>query len=494
MPASESVELTDVDVAVVGGGIAGITTAYLLKLAGSRVALIEADGLARGVTGHTTAKVSAAHGVKYTTLERQHDRQTAAEYGASQSAALAWLREQVDATSIECELSDRDSYVYTADPKRVDALREEAAAATRAGLPADFVTELDLPLAVAGAVRVRDQAQFHPVRWLGALAERIPGEGSYIAQRCRVLDAEETATGVTLSTEQGPLRCRDAVIATHFPILDRGFYFARMAPVRDVVVAGHVPRDREPRGMYLSADTHHSIRSAGRGGDRTLVIVGGEPYRAGEETDVLERQRRLAGWATERLGLSGIEYRWSAQDNHPVDSLPYIGRYTRGSEHLWVATGFGQWGMTNGIVAGQLLRDLITDSDTGWRRYASLYDPGRRLTRKSVTNLVTDNLSVAEHFVLDRAKALLAGDPETLAPGDAGVFTVSGKLAAVRRDEHGTLHALSGRCTHLGCAVAFNDAEKSWDCPCHGSRFDIDGTPIQGPATRPLPQLDFPET
>jgi glycine/D-amino acid oxidase-like deaminating enzyme/nitrite reductase/ring-hydroxylating ferredoxin subunit len=486
-PQERAGALPDVDVAVVGGGIAGITTAYLLKQSGRTVALIEARRLLDGVTGHTTAKVSAQHGLIYAELRDRFDVETAAAYGASQLAALAWLRGEVADLGVDCQWAERDSFVYVEDSGQRDRVLREAEAAAECGLPASYVDAVDLPYPVAGAVMFTRQAQFHPVRWLRALADRIPGDGSHIVEQTRVLDADDDGT---VTTDRGPLRARDVVIATHYPILDREFYFARLAPVRDLVVAGSVARGQAPSAMYLAADTGHSIRATPLTDDRELVIVLGEHYRPGSQVDVTDHHRNLARWATSRLGLPAIEYRWSAQDNATVDRLPYIGRYTSSSDHLWVATGFGQWGMTNGTLAGLLLRDLITGQDNPWAR---LYDPDRPWLRHGAGAFVRDNAIVAKHFIGDRLRALLTHTSTDLEPGQATVGTVGGHLAALRRDGDGRLTALSARCTHMGCAVAYNDAEQTWDCPCHGSRFALDGSVVQGPATTPLQPLALPD-
>src|SRR2546423_8096193 len=348
--------LPEADVAVVGGGIAGVTTAYLLKRAGRTVALVEARRLLDGVTGHTTAKVSAQHGLIYAELRDRFDAETAAGYGASQLAALEWLRAEAGRIGVDGGWADRDSSVYAEDPGQRDRLRREADAAAGCGLPASLVDQLDLPYPTAGAVRFTGQAQFHPVRWLRALADRIPGDGSHHLEHTRVHDVDADAGTVT--TDRGQLRARDVVVATHFPILDRGFFFARMAPVRDLVVAGPVPAGQAPTGMYLAADTGHSIRATPPAACRELVLVLGEHYRPGTQSEVTDHHRALARWAVSPLGLASVDYRWSAQDNSTVDRLPYIGRYTHGSRHLRGATRFGPSGMTNGTPAGLLLLDL----------------------------------------------------------------------------------------------------------------------------------------
>jgi nitrite reductase/ring-hydroxylating ferredoxin subunit len=267
--------------------------------------------------------------------------------------------------------------------------------------------------------------------------------------------------------------------------------------VRELVVAGPMPADAAPKHMYLSAGDGHSIRTtpyasrSSDGAEQVLAIVLGEHYRPGAETDVEERHAALATWALTELGLSHITYRWSAQDNVTVDGLPYIGRFSRRSDRLWVATGFGQWGMTNGTLAGLLLRELICGPPHDWiDEWENLYNPVRL---PSPGSLLRDQIAVAEHFVADRLRAVGARAPADLAPGEAATTTVGAHLAAVRRDPDGTLVALSGRCTHLGCAVAFNDDEQSWDCPCHGSRFGLDGAVLHGPAVAPLAPLDIRE-
>jgi glycine/D-amino acid oxidase-like deaminating enzyme/nitrite reductase/ring-hydroxylating ferredoxin subunit len=487
-------ELADVDVAVLGGGIAGITTAHLLKQAGLTVALIEARELLEGVTGHTTAKVSAQHGLIYADLARRFGADAARVYGLSQLTALEWIRAESTRLGIDCEWSERDSFVYCSDPAGLDEVREEAEVAASLGLPASFVSETDLPVPVAGAVRFAGQAQFHPVRWLRTLAAGLPGDGSYVAEGVRALDVR-TGDPHRVVTEAGTFGAAHVVVATHYPILDRGFFFARLEPVRELVVAGPMPAATAPKHMYLSTDDGHSVRTtpyaanASDGSAQVLAIVLGEHYRPGAETDVEERHAALASWALSSLGLAHITYRWSAQDNVTVDGLPYIGRFSRRSDRLWVATGFGQWGMTNGTLAGLLLRDLISERSYEWtKEWADLYDPARL---PSPGGLVRDQMAVAEHFVADRLRAVGARAPADLAPGEAATTTVGTRLAAVRRDADGTLVALSGRCTHLGCAVAFNDDEQSWDCPCHGSRFGLDGGVLQGPAVTPLERVEI---
>ncbi len=465
----------EADVVVLGAGIAGLTAAYLLAEAGRSVLVLEANEVAAGVSGNTTAKVTAQHALLYHRL----DRQTAAAYGASQLAALEWIAAQ----DVECDLERADSHVYLTEPDQRDLLRAEATAAAAAGLPADYLDEVDLPVGAVGAVRFRDQAQFHPRRWLLGLAEKIESLDGRIVEGVRATGVRE-GTPTIVRTTAGAVRAAQVVVATHYPVFDRGLFFARLDPVRDLVLAGPAPTD--VAGMYLDGDTHYSVRTAPVDGVRHL-IVGGEHYRVGDHVDVLARYRRLADWARDRLGLTDIRYRWSAHDLSTVDGLPYVGRYHPRAKNLWVATGFGQWGMTGGTAAGLLLRDLVLDRAND---HAALYDPNR-FSLRAAGNLVSNNATVAKFLAGDHLRALRADGLSDL-PADAATVTRrGGSMVAAYRDDSGALHAVSARCTHLGCLVAFNNAERSWDCPCHGSRFDVDGQVIQGPAVRPLRRISF---
>ncbi|HEV2784142.1 MAG TPA: FAD-dependent oxidoreductase [Actinophytocola sp.] len=476
----------EVDVAVLGAGIAGLTTAYLLAQAGRSVLVLEAGRVATGVSGNTTAKLSAQHSLIYHRLTDHKGPEAARTYAAAQLAALDWVAEQAQRLGIECDLVRTDSYVYTTDPRRRSLLRRETDAAAAAGLPAELVDEIALPIRIAGAVRVADQAQFHPRRWLLGLAAYVEELGGTIVEEVRAVGVDEGQVNVVRTTA-GEVRARDVVVATHYPILDRALYFARLEPVRDLVIAGPVGPELAPDGMFLDAVTHHSVRTATGPGGEQLLVVGGEHYRVGSHVDVLQRFNRLAAWAERNVWLDKIEYRWSAHDMSTLDDVPYVGRYHPATRNLWVATGFGQWGMTGGTAAGLLLRDLILGQDNA---AAGLYDPNR-FSLRAAGKLVHANATVAKYLVGHHARALTGTpDIDALAPGEATVTRRGAGMVAAHRSADGELHLVSARCTHLGCLVAFNNAESTWDCPCHGSRFTVDGAVVQGPAVRPLRRLD----
>ena len=478
-----------VDVAVVGAGIAGLSTAWELARRGRSVAVLEADRVATGVTGHTTAKLSALHTLVYARLRRTRGTDAAKLYGRSQTEAIQHASALVKELGIDCDWEDTEAYTYAQDPESAGELRAEAEAAREAGLPAEYVTETGLPFPVAGAVRVSEQAQFHPRKYLLALADDLLRRGARIHEHTRVVGLRE-GEPCRLTTEAGPtVTATDVVVATHYPIFDRALLFTRLSPRRELVLTAPVGSGLAPHGMFITPEQGtRSLRTAPYRDGQRLLIVTGEHFTPGTGDDVEERFERLADWATGHFGRLTFTHRWATQDNDSTDSVPLVGPLHAGSRHTYVATGFGGWGMSGGIMAGRLLSDLVTGQNPPW---SELYDPRRvRTAVREAPAFLKHQAHVARHFVGDRIPPTSGGSVDDIAPGDGAIVRVDGHRCAVHRDDDGALHAVSARCTHLGCLVAFNRAERAWECPCHGSRFDPDGQILQGPATRPLPGHD----
>lgn len=477
---------TDVDVVVVGAGIVGLTTAERLLAQGRSVLVLEARDVAGGVSGNTTAKVTAQHSMIYDHLRGRFGPAVARTYGQAQLRALSWIVDLAAEHGIDADLERSDSYVFSESEADGGPMVREAEAAGEAGLPASYVRELDLPFPVAGAVRFTGQARFHPRKWLLGLADRIEGLGGQIIEGIRVTQVHE-GDPMVVESNAGEVRAADVVIATHYPILNRGLFFARLEPVRDLVVSGvPAPEAADLRHMYLDLSSHHSIRPVdGVEGRPPELIVLGEHYRPGERLDVNGRYAALASWARTRLGIKEISHRWSAQDVSTADRIPFVGSYHRRARHLWVGTGFGQWGMTGGTAAGLLLADLIAGTAPEDER--KVFDPNR-FDLRSIPALTQRNAVVGAHLIGDLSRATLTQATQDLGRGKAEVCRVGPSLVAAYRDDDGVVHAVSAHCTHLGCVLAFNNAERSWDCPCHSSRFDIDGAVLNGPAVTPLKQ------
>ncbi|WP_225847105.1 FAD-dependent oxidoreductase [Streptomyces sp. HPF1205] len=479
--------LTDdlsVDVAVIGGGIAGLSTAWEAARAGRSVVVLEADRIASGVSGHTTAKVTAQHTLIYDRLRSRHGAEAAALYAASQTDALERIAATVGELGLNCDLERLPAVTYSRDPAQRPKLEAEARAAREAGLDARYTDRTGLPFQVAGAVRVEGQAQFHPLAYMLGLAQDLLARGGTVHERTRVTSLREGEPG-RLGTESGAtVTARDIVVATHYPVFDRALLFARLKPRRELVVAGPVDAAADPRGMYITeGDGKRSVRTAPLPDGRRLLIVTGEDFTPGTGS-AAERFRTLDAWMHEHFPVEETAYRWAAQDNDPTDKVALVGPLHPGARHTYVATGFGGWGMTGGVMAGRLISELIAGRPPRW---AGLYDPRRLLPLlKEAPTLLAQQAEVAAHFVGDRLRAARHDDLSAVAPGTGAVVRTGGGTYAVYRDEDGAAHVVSARCTHLGCLVAFNDAERVWECPCHGSRFGVDGEVLHGPAVRPL--------
>jgi glycine/D-amino acid oxidase-like deaminating enzyme/nitrite reductase/ring-hydroxylating ferredoxin subunit len=381
-------------------------------------------------------------------------------------------------TRQEEELGRREhELARRADELSVREAELEAAAAL--GLPVTFTNDTELPYDVAAAIRMDDQAQFHPRRYCLGLAAAFTSLGGQLFEDTRVTGVDD---GSPCEVKIGDSRVSaDAVVlATHLPILDRGLFFAKTHPMRSYATAARL-KGAPPQGMYLSADSPtRSVRSAE--GD-SLVILGGEGHKVGQDADTTERYAALEQWAHAHWDVDEIMHRWSAQDHMSVDGVPFIGRQLPGS-HVFVGTGFGKWGMTNGTAAAAIVADRIGGDDNAW---ATAFSASRLAGPLTSKDMYVESLdAVGGHLIGDRLKTLNPPDADTLAPGEGGIVKLDGDKVAAYRHEDGSLTAVSPVCRHIGCLVAFNTAERSWDCPCHGSRYTLDGKVIQGPSVHDL--------
>jgi nitrite reductase/ring-hydroxylating ferredoxin subunit len=343
-----------------------------------------------------------------------------------------------------------------------------------------FTDDLDLPFEVAGAVGLADQIELHPRKYVTALVDQIPGDGSHVFEQTRVVTVDQ-GDPCRVSANGRTVTAATVIVATGLPILDRGLYFARAKPARSYLVA--VRADWQARGMYISAEQPtRSLRTYPHG-DGTLVLVGGEGHKPGTN-DPVARYARLEAFAREHFEVAEIAYRWASQDYMPADGLPYVGRLWPFSDRILTATGFRKWGLASGTAAAMMLCDRVAGRPNPW---AHSFD-STRLNPRQAPAMLKEGAQDGFYFFADRIRR--RGSAASVKPGEGRV--VGDRLAqkAVYRDDSGKLHSLSARCSHLGCIVSWNAAEHTWDCPCHGSRFAVDGTVVQGPAVNPLPPAE----
>jgi glycine/D-amino acid oxidase-like deaminating enzyme/nitrite reductase/ring-hydroxylating ferredoxin subunit len=474
----------DCDAVVVGGGIVGVSAAFHLARKGLDVVLLEARHIGAGATGYTTAKVSSLHGLIYSKLISSLGSEAARDYGEANEAGLAQVAALVGELSIDCDFRRKPNYTYTESERGVGAVEDELEAATRAGLRAGFAREVrELPFQVAAAVRFDHQAEFHPLRYLHRLVEAAVETGCRVFEGTPVVSLDQGDPSTLRTASGAAVRAPFVVIATHLPILDRGLYFVRTHPERSYVLLARL-RGSVPQGMYLSDERPaHSLRSVPTE-DGEMLLVCGEAHKAGQ-SDPVRRFAALENWARERFDVVAIDHRWATQDNMPADGLPFVGRLWPLSERVLTATGLRKWGLAMGTAAASMLTDQVLGRENPWAR---TFSPTRIHPRAGAADFLKENANSGFHFVADRITR--RGSAEGLQPGEGAVVGSGLGQRAVYRDEAGEQHELSARCTHLGCIVRFNRAERTWDCPCHGSRFALDGNVIEGPAVHPLEPQD----
>lgn len=470
-----------VDVAIVGGGMTGITSAYLLKKEGLRVAVIEADRIIQGTTGHTTAKITSQHSLIYNKIKSYMGEEKARQYAEANEAAINTISSLIKQEGIDCDFHREPAYTFTLADSYIQKVADEANTAASLGLKATFIENIPLPFKVKGAVRFDDQARFHPRKYLLALAKKVEGDGSFIFEHSRVVDINEGNPSTVITKQGKKVTADNVIIASHFPCCDgMGFYFARMYPEKSYVLAVKV-KEKFLGGMYITAeDPGRSIRSQESGGEE-ILIVGGEHHKTGHGTNLKKHYENLVEYAQQHYDVQELLYRWSTQDYTTLDKVPYVGRLTSRTPNIYVATGFRKWGMTNSTASAMIIKDLIVKGKNPW---TDVYDPSRFIPNPSITSFISINADVAAKFVSGKLKPVTRDDD--IEKGEAKAVDIEGYKMGLYKDEKGQIHTVDTTCTHLGCELQWNDAEKSWDCPCHGSRFTYEGEIIEGPAINEL--------
>lgn len=472
------------DVCIIGAGIAGLSTAYLLGREGRSVVVLDDGLIGGGMTGRTTAHLTNAFDDRYVEMEKIHGEDGARFVAESHTAAIEKINEIVTRENIDCDFEWLDGFLFAQTPDDVQVLEDELAAAHRAGLVGvEKVSRAPIESFDTGlALRFPRQGQFHPLEYVAGLTRAILRDGGRVFGETHATKIEG-GTPARIETSHGPVVTSDVVVvATNTPVNDRVAIHTKQAPYVTYVIGVRVPRDSITRALYWdTGDPYHYIRLQSEN-EHDVLIVGGEDHKTGQENDGNERFQRLEQWTRERFAeVDEVEFRWSGQVMEPVDGLAFIGRNPLDDDNVYIATGDSGQGMTHGTIAGMLLTDLIQDRKNAWE---DVYSPSR-IRLKSLPEYASENINVAGQYT----DYVTAGDVKSeseIKPGEGAILREGVSKLAVYRDEAGAVHKLSAVCPHLGCVVAWNSTEKTWDCPCHGSRYSAAGKVYQGPANSDL--------
>jgi glycine/D-amino acid oxidase-like deaminating enzyme/nitrite reductase/ring-hydroxylating ferredoxin subunit len=480
----------EVDVCIVGAGVAGLSIAYELALRGRNVAVLDRAGLASGATSRSTAHLGPVLDVGYAELERLHGSEGARLAAESHAAAVDRIERTVAVEGIRCGFERAPGYLFAPPEESGEILEREIEAARRAGLVAEMVPRAPLAGFDTGrAIRFPGQAQIDPARYAAGLAHAIARRRGRVHGGTQALTIEGGERAI-IATAEGPIvRASTVVVATNAPVNNLVSLHAKQAPYRTYVLAAGIPKGSVPRGLYWDASSpRHYVRIDPSREEQDVLVVGGEDHKTGHEAHPEERWRTLEAWVRSRFPEADrIGARWSGQIMQSCDGLAFIGKNPMDAENVLVVTGDSGSGVTHGAIAGMLLADLAVGRTNPWRE---LYDPSR-VTLRASAELIKQNLDVVQQYTgwLDVGDAR---DEEEVPSGSGAVVRRGVHMLAVYRDGRGALHRCRAACPHLGGIVRWNEAEKSWDCPCHGSRFDPFGKVVRGPANADLEPVADP--
>lgn len=451
----------DVDTLIIGAGLAGILCSYLLKESGVDNVIIEAKEVGSGNTKNTTAKITSQHDLIYSKLIKEFGKEKALHYAQANEKAIKMYKEIIEKKHIDCDFEELSAYLYTLDD--IEQLQKELEAATELGIDASIEDINTLPFEVKGALAFKNQAQFNPLKFVYALADELK-----IYENTKALEVD----GNVVITDKGIIKAKNIIVATHFPFINvPGYYFLRMHQERSYCIA--LKNAADVKGMYIDINKDgYSFRNY-----QDYLILGAYPIRTGKVNENIYEKLRLTA---KKFYPHAIEkYYWSAQDCMTHDGLPLIGEYAKSTPNMYVATGFNKWGMTSSMVAAMILRDKILGLDND---YADIFSPHRHDITLSINNLLEDGFETSKNFLAQKFK-IPKEHFENVKRGEGAIVEINNDKVGVYRDYSGRVFTVTTKCPHLGCELKWNCDELSWDCPCHGSRFNFKGEWIEGPAT-----------
>lgn len=469
------------DVVIAGAGITGISLAYLLSKRGMRVVLLEAGKVLSGTTGHTTAKLTCQHHAIYDELIAHYGEEKARQYYEMNNEGFQWVKKMIIDHEIDCDFQEDDAWIYATSVDQMPVLEKEHLAYEKLGIPGKLVKESSLPFQIRLGLIMDKQAYFNPVRFLVKLLELACNQGVKVYERTTALSIENGNPPYVMTGEGHKVFAKHIVSCSHFPFHGSYFNSFRMYAERSYAVC-FKPKQSYPGGMYINMEQPtRSLRPVHINGE-LHVIAGGENHPTGQGICTFQHYEALQQFAEETFGVETIPYRWSAQDLITLDKLPMIGA-SNAKDPFYVATGYKKWGMTTGAAAALLLEKAILGEQSP---YAELCTPARFHADPTVKTFLTYSGNIVKHLLKGKLLVSSELEPEELGNNEGSVVLMDGKRAGAYRDEAGNLFVVDTTCTHMGCEVEWNSGERTWDCPCHGSRFSYTGEVVNGPAKKPL--------
>ena len=481
------------EILVVGAGLAGITIAYMLKKHGYDVVLIDKARVASATSANTTAKITSQHSIKYNKLKNGLGSKTAEQYGYINEQAIRFIADTISENKIHCDYSIQSAYVYTQQEKNLELFENEVKTAQELNLPASLVFKLSIPLEIKAAVKFDNQAQFHPRKYMLALLDKFTELGGYVFENTAANNIENDRECITTLRNDLKIISDKVIMTSHYPFYESaGIYSARMFGKRTYLIGGEIPRADWQNGMYLSyEEPSRTIRFQPLSAEKQILIVGGEQHKTGHSDHEFIHYQALSSFMSETFDVNHVQWRWSAQDYVTVDGLPFAGSITSGRNKIFIATGFGKWGMTGTTAAAMIIYDLITK---GKCEIGSAFDPFRYNIKAAAKDFVVENSKTAASLISGKLKMLPPISEQDIAhlqKGEGKAFSSHLNKIGVYKSEDGELYVVDLTCPHQRCELRWNSAEKTWDCPCHASRFNYKGELIEGPSHMNLKLIDF---
>lgn len=474
------------DVAIIGGGITGITTAHRLQSAGKKCILLEAHNIGFGTTGGTTAHINDFFDTTFKEAISKFGLDNAILLKEAGRAAVNFVAQNVLRHNIDCDFQIRDAQLFALDEKQEKRLEAIVDGAEQVGYSMKYINQIDYPFRFTKAVLIKDQAQFHPLKYLNTLCTLFAAAGGQILEDCTCISHEEQEEYVRLETTMGVLNAREVIYATHTPPGINLLHFTT-APYRSYVIAFTLKTGVYPEVLgYDLSEPYHYYRTHIVNGKK-LLIAGGEDHKTGHADDTGACFSTLEHYCREHFPVDTVAYSWSSQYYEPVDGLPSIGKLPGSDGRIYVATGFRGNGMSFGSLSAIILSDLIL---SGSSKYEKLFNPSRFKPAAGFSTFIKENTTVVSDIIMDKITMKHIDSLGEIKPGDAKVVRLDGSAYAAYREQEGKIHLLKSTCPHAKCEVRWNNAELSWDCPCHGSRFNVNGQLLNAPATTGLKRIE----